>query len=862
MKPPKTHRPPALANKMLHSFCKEEWLEPIKGDLYEQFLEDLETFSPQRARRNYWRNAFLFLRPFAIKKMTSPIDKFPTLSMIAKPLFRHMKKKPGFYSINILGLALGLTVVFLSMLWINHHSSFDDFHSKKNRIYAVMTNTGGVEGETQTAESANYRVMEQAAEEIPNIQHITRIISTWRWPSEQCFKIDENKSCIYSKGIFSDSSFFQVFDFKILAGDPNPLRKPDQIAISTSLARKLYGDTNPIGLTYKVDNHFPVQVAAVFEDLPANSSLQFEFIGHLQLVTDLYGIELENWFDWGFKTYAVLHNETPKQVSAQINALDIMKEQPRNSLFLHPLLDNHLYDQFENGSPKGGLITYINLIWVFSIFILIISIVNFINLTTAHATSRGKEIGVRKIIGAARGSLKLHFLIEIGCCVLIASIIAFFSSYVLLPGLSHLIDEPILFSWSVSMSIQMIAVIGMTILLSGIYPAFVLSAFKPLTVLKNLQFHASGNNTSRQVLTIAQVAISTFIILMTLVFYQQLQYLQQHNLGYDSKGIMLMEPTYRHIKQFEAFKNDLLQYPEIENVGLANMHLVNGVHASEEVFWPGKDPDDHRLFKAIGVDNGLLELLGLPLVEGNFFSSDTADQVILTRSAVKEIGIENILGTTINIYDYDRQVVGIVDDFKTESLHEQAFPVVLYPVQPQHAGTFYIRYNQHQPQAAIQTIEKVYDKYEAFFDMKFRLLDNEYQELYQREQIISRISWGVMILAVVIALIGILGLSIFNISRKLKEIGLRKIFGASGLQLFGLLSKEFIVLTLIANAIAFPFAFWFASEWLAAFAYRISFPVIAGLGIFFLSLSTILVLLTIQSLKVTRLNPTKILRDE
>ncbi len=862
MKAHKANRPPALAEKMLHSLCKEEWLEPIKGDLYEQFLEDLETYSPRRARRKYWQNAFHFLRPFAIKKMISPIERFPTLSMIAKPLYRHMKKKPGFYSINILGLALGLTVVFLSMLWINHHSSFDDFHTKKDQIYSVMTNTGGVAGETQTAEGAVYRVMEQAFEEIPEVQHVTRIISTWRWPSEQCFKIDENKSCIYTKGIYSDSSFFQVFDFKVTSGDSNPLRNPNQIAISVSLARKLYGDADPIGLTYKVDNHFPVQIAAVFEDLPVNSSLQFDFIGTLDLVTDLYGIELDNWFDWSFKTYVVLNNDAAKQVSSKINLLETMKDHPRSNIFLHPLLDNHLYDQFENGSAKGGLITYINLIWVFSIFILIISIVNFINLTTAHATSRGKEIGVRKIIGAGKGSLKFHFLIEIGFSVIIASLIALTASYLLLPFLSSLIEEPIQFTWSMAMLIQVIAAVGLTILLSGIYPAFVLSAFKPLTVLKNLQFHASGGNMSRKVLTIAQVAISTFIILMTLVFYLQLQYLQQHNLGYDSKGIMLMEPTYRHIKQFEAFKNDLLLHPEIKNVGLANMHLVNGVHAFDEIYWPGKDPEDHRRFKAIGVDNGLLELLGLQLDEGRFFSSDSAAQVILTRTAAREIGIENILGTTINIYDYDRQVVGIIDDFKTESLHENAFPVILYPVQPQHAGTFYIRYDQQQTQAAIQTIENIYDQYESFFDMKFRLLDHEYQQLYQREQIISRISWGVMVLAVVIALIGILGLSIFNISRKLKEIGLRKIFGASGLQLFSLLSREFVILTLIANAIAFPFAFWFANEWLEGFAYRIPFPVINGIGIFFLSLFTILVLLTIQSLKVTQLNPAKILRDE
>lgn len=854
--------PPRLANRILSWLCKDEWLEPIKGDLYEQFLEDRDQYSVQKARRYYWINALNFLRPFAMKAIKTPLDQFPALGMIAKPLFRHMKKKPGFYAINILGLALGLTVVFLSMLWINHHTSFDTFHTKKDRIYKVMTNSGGVAGKTQTSGGANYRIMAEATGEIPGIEYTTRIVSTWRWPSQQCFKIDENKSCIYSKGIFADSSFFKVFDFIIKSGDPNPLRDPNHIALSASLAKKLYGDVNPIGKTYNVDNHFPVKVAAVFEDIPNNSSLQFEFIAPLHLATSLYGLQLEDWMDFSFDTYMALYDGKPEQVTSQINKMEIMQDYPRTNIFLHPMLDNHLYDQFENGSINGGLITYINMIRIFSIFILIISIVNFINLTTAHATSRGKEIGVRKIIGAGRGTLKIHFLIEIGCSVMIASSIAIVASYLLLPVLSQLIEEPVQFTWDLAMLVQVILAIGLTILLSGVYPAFILSAFKPLTVLKNLQFKASGNNTSRQVLTIAQVAISTFIILMTFVFYLQLQYLQQHNLGYDTKGIMLMEPTYRHITQFEAFKNDLLQHPEIENVGVANMNLINVDHSIDEIQWPGKNPEDHRRFKAIGVDNGLLKLMGLTPIEGTFFSSDTAAQVILTRAAAKEIGIDNILGTTVKIYDFDRQVVGLVDDFKTESLHEQAFPVVLYPVEARYAGSFYIRYNQRQSQASIGIIEEVYDQYEPFFDMKFSLLDSEYQELYRREQVISRISWGVMVLAILIALIGILGLSIFNVSRKLKEIGLRKIFGASGLQLFSMLSKEFVILTVIANVVAFPFAIWFASEWLDGFAYRISFPIVAGIGIFLLSLSTILILITIQSLKVTQLNPAKILRDE
>lgn len=853
---------PGLANRLLEWVCKEEWLEPIKGDLEEQFLDDVDQYSLRRARRKYWINTFNFLRPFAMKVIKKPWDQIPGFSMIAKPLFRHMRKKPGLYGINVLGLALGLTVVFLSTMWIEHHKSFDNFHQKKDRIYQVMTNSGGALGEIKTSTGGIYRVFEEASSQIPEIESITRVISNWRWPSEQCFKIDENKSCIYSRGIYADSSFFNVFDFKVLAGDPNPLRNHRQIAMSKSLATKLYGEEDPIGKTYKMDNHFPLEVVAIFEDIPANSSLQFEFIAPLEVAAELWGQLLDNWYDYSFITYVSLNNDHVQQVNSKINTLEANRDFPNLDFFLHPLSDNHLYDQFEHGHAKGGLITYVRIIRAFSIFILIISIVNFVNLTTAHSTSRGKEIGVRKIIGAGKGNLQIHFLAEIGFSVFAASLIALGASYLLLPVISDLTNEAITFQLSLELMVQLVATVLGTCLLAGVYPALILSAFQPLTVIKNLQFKRAGNGRSRQVLTLAQIAISSFIILVSVVFYNQLNYLQRRDIGYDTKGIMMLEPTYSHIKNYEAFKNELLSHPQIQNIGVANANLINVDFTLDELNWPGKRSRDKYLFKAIGVDNGLLELLGLNPTEGTLFTSDTASQMILTQSAVDEIGIENVLGTSIEMYNQPRQVVGLVPNFNTESLHEQAIPVVLYPVPPKYSGTFYIRYDPNQTLAALDIIEQAYDRFEPFFDMKFQLLDAEYQKLYEREQIISKISWIVMVLAVIIALMGILGLSIFNVSRKLKEIGLRKVFGASGIQLLRFLSKEFILLTVIANLIALPFTFWFANQWLEGFAYRISFPFLAFIVVFILSLIAILVLLGLQSIKVSQLNPSKILRDE
>ena len=224
--------PPKLARQIISWLCKEDWVEPILGDLLEEFEEDLEKHSPSRSRLLYWKNAIQFLRPFALKRLKVPVNRFPMLSAISTPLFRHMKKRPGFYAVNILGLVLGLTVVFLSSQWITYHKSYDSYHDQKERIYQVMTNQEGASGEISTSYGGVLRVMEDAALNIADIDQMTHIISNWRWPSEQCFKVDQNKSCIYSKGMYADKNFFEIFNFKIIAGDPNPLSQPKQIYLT------------------------------------------------------------------------------------------------------------------------------------------------------------------------------------------------------------------------------------------------------------------------------------------------------------------------------------------------------------------------------------------------------------------------------------------------------------------------------------------------------------------------------------------------------------------------------------------------------------------------------------------------------
>ncbi|WP_436515752.1 ABC transporter permease [Ekhidna sp. To15] len=854
--------PPKSADRFLEFFCKEEWVEPLKGDLFEQYQLDRADNSRLKSNYRYWVNTINFIRPFAIKKNAATINHIAMLRNILKTFTRQLIRKPLHHSINIFGLSFGLIVVFLTMLWINYHHSFDQFHANKDQIYKVFTNSYS-SGETQTATGAILEVSQQAEESVADIEHITRIIANWRWPSEQCFKIDEDKPCIYSKGIFADSSFFKMFDFEIISGQSNPLINPKSIALSESVAKKLYGDVNPVGKEYLVDNHFKVTISAIYKDVHPTSSLQFEFIAPLELAYSLWGQKVENMKSYSFITYLSLRNNNHKAVENQINSLPIADKYENLSVMLHPLNKVHLYNNFKNGEASGGLVSYVRIIGLFAIFILTMSMVNFVNLTTAQSSLRGKEIGVRKVNGASKASLHFQFLIETLLKVVIASAIAIFFTYALLPYLNRLIDEEIQFVLDRTFILKLTAIIVVTTLLSGIYPALVLSRFNPIRVLKNLPFKGGEKKNIRRWLTITQITISGVIILLTSVFYLQLDFMQNLSTGYDRKGILIMEPTFSHIRDYDAFIQELKSNPLVSEVGACNANMINADYLTDQVSWSGKDPDEKIQFKPIGAENGLLKVFEFEMLAGSYFNStDTTNQIILTESALQLMNLNEPIGHSIDIFGEKCKIVGVISDFNSQSFHESLFPTIIYQVKPENTGTFYIRYDNNQPVESIAHIEKVYDDFEPFFNMKSKILDEEYAQLYQEEKVISSLSIFAMVIAIIIAAIGILGLSTFNTIRRYREIGLRKIFGASGNQIIQTLSKEFIWIAFVANLIAWPLSFWIMDYWLSGFAYRIEVPY----GIFpinlILTAAVILLLVAIQSLRVINVNPTEVIRDE
>ncbi|MEM6641338.1 MAG: ABC transporter permease [Bacteroidota bacterium] len=856
-------QPPRLAVRFFKWFCKESWAEPLLGDLEEQYQIHRKAHATWIANLKFYINVFTLLRPFAAKSHYFNTNHAAMLKTTFTIFLRQLKRNPAHSFLTIFSLCVGLCTVFISSLWISYHESFDEMHEDASQIFQVKRNAIASDGTIQTRGGALYEVLQEAKNTLPAIDHVTRIISTWRWPSEQCLKVDESVDCLYRKGIFSDSSFFKVFDFKITAGAGNPLTELRSIAFSASVAKRLFGDENPVGKKYLLDNHYEVTVTGIFEDIPATSSLQFDFVAPLNVAYALWGMSIDQMKKGSFDTYVKLNNAEPMTVADQIASVPISKNYPEDSYLLHPLLDQHLYTQFENGKKAGGLIDYLRIIGLFAFFVFLMSLVNFVNITTAQATARAKEIGVRKVSGAQKSALQLQFLFETFCKVLIAIALAALFTYLTIPLLERIIQEEIPVRIETDTLLKLLVVALVTPFLAGTYPSYLMSRFNPVEIIKHTSLKEKGKGSVRKWLTVLQVSVSCIIITMASAFYLQLNFLQTKSLGYDPQGVLMVEPTFSHIKAFESFKDQLRSHPQIEAIGISNANMVQATNTTDQFYWPGKSSDQETEFKIIGGDQGLLEVFQLNLIEGNGFNPrDTIRQMVLSSGAVSAMDLEDPVGKTVEMGSEKYKVAGVVADINSESLHWDMMPTIYYEVEPRYSGTFYVRYDPLQPIASIEAVEKVYDEFEPFITMKYKILNEEYQRAYGHEQMISNLTSMVMAVAVFIAIGGILGLLTFNISKRYRELGLRKIFGASDFQAFKVISKEFTLILFLANLIGGVVSFWMMQEWLEGFAYRIDLPVyLIPLNL----LGGVIVTFALLAFKIRKVliqNPVEVIRTE
>ena len=791
--------------------------------------------------------------------------------------------------INIFGLTTGLTCCLLIIAYIINELSYDRFNTNADRTYRVTRifySRDGSENLHLSAVAPPFGPLLKVA--FPDIEKVTRVYPN----GTTVFKYKE-KMFNEKNGVFADENFFDVFSVNVVKGDKKTaLNDPYNVMITSEIAKKYFGDDDPINKTIILDNtKHEFKVTGVFEPFPANSHMHPNILMSFNTLKDtvIYG-EKRMETDYGnnsFYTYLLLpKNYNAEMISKQLNYfLDKYVHMPgtppniktsqTTKLTMEKLTDIHLKSHLDDEIEPEGSMTRVYIFSIIAIFILLIACINYMNLSTARSTLRAKEIGVRKVIGAQRQEIIRQFLGESILITWVALILAMVLTWLLLPyinSLEHLnLSFKSLFRWNILTGILCLPfVIG---LLSGLYPAVFMSSFKPVQVLKGVLKVGSGSISFRQVLVVVQFSISIVLIVATTVVFQQLRYIQTKSLGFNKDHILVTGYSGTLTKQFESFKQELLKNPSIRAVGRSS-RIPSGRLLDDQgaqVIEGGKSVPTNIELKYITTDFGFMDTYGMKMAAGRNFSkdylTDTANYVI-NETAVQQLGwktAQNAIGKDITYGNTKGKVIGVVHDFHFESLHQPIIPMIflLPPPSSGYYNSVSLKLDGNNVQSAISTIRNTWQQYVPNVPFDYTFLDDRFQKLYDAEQQESQLFTIFSCLAIFIACLGLFGLSAFTISQRVKEIGARKVLGASVPQIVVELSKSFLALVIIASLVALPVAWLWMHSWLSNnFAFRIalSWWVFAGAGIvaFIIAFATI----SLQTIKAANVNPVKSLRSE
>jgi len=784
-----------------------------------------------------------------------------------KIAWRNLWRNKFFSTINILGLALGMACSILILLWVQNELSTNSFHANGPRLYAVI--------ERQYYDNkimGQYSVPGVLANELKKVIPEIEYATNFGFNNQNTFRV--GNKILKLDGSAADSDFFKMFSYPLLEGNAqSALNTPVSISISRKMAEDFFGSPQAaIGKTIRYENKKDFTITAVFENLPQNSSVKFDFL----INWDNFLKEnswAKQWGNNGPGAFVMLHaNANPVLVDKKIRRfLDTYnKEQSkafREELGLQKFGDVYLHSEFENGKPAGGRIEYVHLFSIVAVFILLIACINFMNLTTARSVKRAREIGVRKVVGAVRGVLIRQFIGEAIFLTLIAVIISLVLVLILLPVFNSVTQKQI--SYPFSHLYFWLSLFGLTFItgfISGSYPALFLSSFNPVKVLKGAVKLSTGAAWFRQGLVVVQFILSAFLIIGTIVVSKQVNYIQTKNLGYDRENLIYIPIEGDLPANYKIFKDEALKMPGIQQVTRMSDAPVNFGSTTGGVYWDGKDPNLNVEFTHIDVGYDFVRTMKLKMLSGRDFSRDfvtDTSNYLINESALKRIGYANPIGRKLNMWNNKKgKIVGVLKDFHFNSLHDPIQPLIINLRDSAQYGNILVRTQPGQTKQALATIEKLCKELNPNFTFTYYFTDEEYQKLYNNEQVVGNLSKAFAFLAIFISCLGLLGLAMFTAEQRIKEIGIRKVLGASAGALFTLLSKEFLILVLIALLIASPASWIFMNMWLKGYTYHTSIDwwVFALSAV--LSVMIALVTVSFQSVKAALMNPVKSLRSE
>ena len=770
-----------------------------------------------------------------------------------------------FYSVlNIIGLASGLVCSLFIFLWVNDEVSKDRFHQDSENIFRIVSNLKLRDGEVITWSITPGPLAEDIRENVPEIQFAARTIHLG--PE----LLQNGDRSFMEKGVYADADLFKIFSFNIVMGKPSAdSADVSHISISESLAKKLFGQDDPLGKTVNVSQGRDYNVAVVFEDVGGNSSLQFDYVLPFEVFKQTRG-EGFNWDNYDHPLYVKLHD--PAQAQKAIDRINDRRDRMSKAkaedddvdFYIQPFTESYLHGRFINGQPAGGRIEYVRMFSVVAVFILVIACINFMNMATAKATTRSKEVGIRKVVGAQRKSLVFQFIGESMILCSVAMLLAIGMVYSTLPLFNTLVSKQIVIDLSdhrfllAAFSITMI-----TGLLAGCYPAFFLSAYQPVRVLKGSPHGGSGGGALRRGLVVFQFTLTVVLIASSMVIYRQVGFIMNKNLGYEKTGVLSFAGTHTFLKAYENFRNEAMQFPAVTNISRSNESLVQVNNQNSSVDWPGKPEESDQFFRTVVVDYGFLETLNVKLEEGRFFSQQHNDtsNFILTRRAIEVMGLEDPIGQTISQWGMSGKVVGVVNDIHSRSLYEAIDPVV-FMCKPEWTSRVFVAFEGSKTREVIAHVENVYKKYSPGYPFDYSFIEDDFENLYNNEKVTAALALGFTLMAVLISGLGLLGLAAYTAERKRKEISIRRTLGATVSGIVGSITGDFAKLTAIAIAIGIPIAWWVAGKFLEEYAYHMSlgWEIFAFTALIVLFIAVITVIY--QVTKAALANPVDTLRNE
>ncbi len=779
-----------------------------------------------------------------------------------KIAWRNLSRNKGFSITNLLGLTIGMTCAILILLWVKDELGYNKFQKNYGNIYQVMAHRT-FNNQTFTDENMVLPLASSIGSDIPQVKQA--VVTTGR--QSHILTYGDNK--LKKEGYTVGDHFFDMFSWKFVQGNAaTALPDAYSIVLTESAARTLFGKEDPINKVIRVDDDYDAKVTAIVEDVPGNSTFQFDFINKFNFLNDYLKRNFTNWKNSSWHVYVqTVPGANLQMVQKKINEIKQQhdpSDKKISAYFAFPMSKWRLYSDFKDGKNIGGMIGYVRLFTIIAIIILLIACVNFMNLSTARSEKRAKEVGVRKTLGSGRGQLVMQFFCESMILASMAFVFSVIAVFLLMPSFNELVDKNLYLDVSQpAFWLNGIAIVLFTGIIAGSYPALYLSSFNPIKVLKGTFISGRRAIVPRRILVVAQFVISILLISATIIVYQQIQHIKNRDIGYDPNNLVMISTSPDTQKNFSVIKQELLQTGMIGAVTRTLSPITDIWWRAPAPGWPGKPADADIIFSGLTTDVDFTKTMGVKVLQGKDFSGLPSDSssVILNKAAADVIGAKNIVGMQLK-FGGDFTVVGVIDNVVMGSPFSPVDPMMIY-FEPQNSNWINIRLKPTvTPQKALASIGTIFKKYNPAVPFEYKFVDKEFEKKFANEELISKLTNIFAGLAIFLCCLGLAGLASFTIEKRIREIGIRKVLGASVQQLLLLISTEFLKLVLIAFVIAVPLTWWFMHDWLQRYDYRVDISMwmfgVVGLVILLLTL----IVVSANTMGAAMRNPVKSLRTE